>query len=237
MDSMTRSFHLACSAAASLVTMTIITWVAASGCSPERDAKLHSQGQAPAGAAPNGQATEQKSSEVNTQVDGIVWAGLQGTPPRYIDQGEDEGLGYSEVETKDVRAALVDAGFAVTREYYTSTRLAYEFTNRHPVCFYPVEWMPATEKFAENPERILSLPLNFSGEETRHIIFRKGEAHRFDKHIDAKGNLNLDSLIRDKSLRAVFPNNRFSRNHDKPTSEFAGTSCRLAEPSMGRCSC
>lgn len=149
--------------------------------------------------------SQQEEQVESLQENELIWAGLSGNPPRFIDFGEEKGLGYIEVQTKLIRKALVEAGFKLRYEYFSSARIAHEFSRKSPICFYPIEWKNPERTFATAPDRIYSIALDFTGEETRSIVIRKGEEARFSRYLDSKGNLVLKELLQDVTLKTLLP--------------------------------
>lgn len=138
----------------------------------------------------------------------IVFAGLSGSPPRYIDQGAFRGTGWEEYETQEIRRGLRADGFDIKLEWMTPARIEHEFASGSPICFWPVEWKNPVQLFSKQTNRIYSIPLKIRGDEHRSILFKRENSPKFAKHIDQKGNLNLDSLLRDPKLKTLLVRNQ-----------------------------
>ena len=85
----------------------------------------------------------------------------------------------------------------------TPARIAHEFKIGNPICTYPVKWRDPAKTFAAKPDRIYSIPIRLEGDESRKIIFRQEDLPNFQKHFDKKGDLNIDSLLQDKTLKTL----------------------------------
>ena len=108
-----------------------------------------------------------------------------------------------EYQTQEVRKGMIQDGFNIRRDWMTPARIAYEFKQNHPICTYPAEWNHPEKLFSKRPDRIYSIALNLGGEESRSIIFSRDDFSRFKKHLDNKGNLDLDALFPDTTLKTV----------------------------------
>lgn len=133
----------------------------------------------------------------------IVFAGLSGLAPRYIETGPFKGMGWIENHTLEIRKGLEQDGFQIKQEWMTPARIAHEFRVKSPICLYPAEWNRPNELFKKKPDRLYSLALTLGGEEHRSIVFRSIHKKKFQKHVDSKGNLNLEALIHDPSLKTL----------------------------------
>lgn len=182
--------------AASLGGLVLALWLAYEWSSPSKKSPSHSS------QSGNPAAESKPSSEGGVKE--IVWAGLAGVPPRYFDSGENRGLGYLEVQSKEIRKALTGAGYQLRYEYYATPRLDYEFTQKRPLCFYPFQWRDPKTYFQKKTDRILSIPLDFN-ESSHKIIIRKGEEQRFKHLRDKTGNIKLSHLLRDTGLKTLLP--------------------------------
>lgn len=130
----------------------------------------------------------------------LVFAGLSGTPPRYIDAGPDKGLGYLEMQTEAVRKGLKSDGFRVRQEWMTPARIEHEFKIGSPICTYPLDWNHPERIFARKPDRLFSIALDFHEELGIPILFRRSDLPRFKKYIDKKGDLKIDELLEDRDF-------------------------------------
>ena len=139
----------------------------------------------------------------NAEGQSIVFAGLSGVPPRFIDQGPDKGYGWAEYETYEIRKALKEEGFSIKQDWMTPARIAHEFKIGSPICTYPVKWRDPAQTFATKPDRIYSIPIRLEGNESRKLIFHQEDLPKFQKHFDKKGDLNIDSLLQDKALKTL----------------------------------
>lgn len=137
--------------------------------------------------------------------DEILWAGLAGNPPKYFDTGESKGLGYLEFQTKIIRKALIQAGFKLRYEYFSSARVSHEFRRHQPICFYPSEWSNPKKVFSTPPDQIYSIGLTFSGDESRTILVRKADEEKFKKFLDERGRLRLRELLNDRAFKTLLP--------------------------------
>lgn len=133
----------------------------------------------------------------------LIWAGISGQSPRYIDSGSNRGLGWIEYETREVRRALERAGFHLKMEYMTPARIEHEFRSKNPICFYPVDWANPKTAFTRHPDRILSLTFNLVGDTSRSILIRRQDIQHFDPFRDAKGNINLEALLLKSNLKTL----------------------------------
>lgn len=138
----------------------------------------------------------------------LIWAGLSGLTPKFIDSGPNRGTGWVEYQTLGIRKALSEEGFGVEVQYMTPARIAHELRKKSPICFYPVEWKDPKNTILSANDRIYSVPLDLGGETSRKIIFNKLDLPRFKKHIDPKGDLLLDSLLKDQSLKTLLVRDR-----------------------------
>ena len=139
----------------------------------------------------------------NATSEPIVFAGLSGLSPQFIDQGPDKGYGWAEYETYEIRKALKEEGFSIKQDWMTPARIAHEFKIGSPICTYPVKWRDPAKTFATKPDRIYSIPIKLEGDESRKLIFHKEDLSKFQKHFDKKGDLNIDSLLQDKALKTL----------------------------------
>lgn len=141
----------------------------------------------------------------------IIFAGLSGHPPQFIDSGPNRGMGVLENETQEIRKALAHNGYKTRMEYWTPARIAHEFRKGSPVCTYPVEWSDPVQTFAQRPTKIYSIPLKLEGEINRSVTFKSGLKARMERHIDRKnknGNLDIKSLLADTSLKTLLVRDR-----------------------------
>ena len=150
------------------------------------------------------ESTEKSSITRNdTASQSIVFAGLSGVPPQFIEQGPDKGYGWAEYETYEIRKALKEEGFSIKQDWMTPARIAHEFKVGSPICTYPVKWRDPAKTFATKPDRIYSIPIKLEGNESRKVLFRQKDLPKFQKHFDKKGDLNIDSLLQDKALKTL----------------------------------
>ena len=84
----------------------------------------------------------------------IIFAGLSGVPPRYIESGPDKGSGWIEYKTLEVRKGMKEDGFNFKVEYMSPARIAHEFHVGNPICTFPVSWNNTPGRFAKKPDRI-----------------------------------------------------------------------------------
>ena len=103
------------------------------------------------------------TSGTNEGSQSIVFAGLSGVPPQFIDQGPDKGYGWAEYDTYEIRKALKEEGFSIKQDWMTSARIAHEFRIGSPICTYPVKWRGPVKTFATKPDRIYSIPIKNRG--------------------------------------------------------------------------
>lgn len=133
--------------------------------------------------------------------DALVFAGLSGVPPRFIDSGPDKGMGWVEYQTQYVRKGLKADGFQIQQEWMTPARIEHEFRKGSPICTYPARWSHPEELFAKEPDRIYSLALDFESERVLSILVNAKDAERFGKFLDPKGDIILDRLVEDKAFK------------------------------------
>ena len=133
----------------------------------------------------------------------IVFAGLSGVPPQFIDQGPDKGFGWAEYDTYEIRKGLKEEGFSIKQDWMTPARIAHEFKIGSPICTYPVKWRDPAKTFAAKPDRIYSIPIELEGDESHKLIVHQEDLPKFKKHFDKKGDLNIDSLLQDKALKTL----------------------------------
>lgn len=143
-----------------------------------------------------------------TDQDEIIFAGISGLAPRYIESGPDRGFGWVDRQTLEIRKGMKIDGFRIKQEWMTPARIAHEFKKKHPICVYPVEWHHPESVFKQKPDRIYSIGLEFGGEASRSIIFNKEDYPKFKKFVDLKGDLILEALIRDSSLKTLLVRDR-----------------------------
>ena len=77
-----------------------------------------------------------KSTDSQNQ---IIFAGLSGQPPKYIENGPERGPGWLEYHTHEIRKGLKEDGFNVKQDWMTPARIAHEFRIQSPICIYPAE--------------------------------------------------------------------------------------------------
>ena len=111
----------------------------------------------------------------------IVFAGLSGLSPQFIDQGPDKGYGWAEYETYEIRKALKEEGFSIKQDWMTPARIAHEFKIGSPICTYPVKWRDPAKTFATKPNRIYSIPIKLEGDEFYKLIFHKEDLSKISK--------------------------------------------------------
>lgn len=148
-------------------------------------------------ASPNSKANAPSTNEE------IIFAGLSGSPPRYIDSGPDRGNGWLEFETREIRKGVQGDGIPLKLDWMTPARIAHEFRVGNPICTWPAKWQDPGKVFATKPDRIYSIPLRFEGNESHEILFHKTDAWKFKKHLRSNGDLNLNSLLKDQSLKTL----------------------------------
>lgn len=138
----------------------------------------------------------------------IIFAGISGLPPRFIESGPNRGTGWLEYETQEVRKGMEADGFRLQQEYFTPARIAHEFQKGSPICTFPFEWTNPKQTFASKPDRLYTIALDFDEESGRSILFNRDDQPRFQKHLDRNGNLILDHLLEDPSLKLVLVRNK-----------------------------
>lgn len=134
----------------------------------------------------------------------IVFAGISGNPPRFIDSGPNKGTGWMDYETLEIRKGLKQSGFEIDYDWFTPARIAHEFKAGSPICTWPTKWQNPKQLFSKKPDRLYSIALNFEGDESHTILYHPEDAEKFTKHVDSKGDLKIDSLIHDSSLKTLF---------------------------------
>lgn len=152
--------------------------------------------------------------------DQIVFAGISGNPPRFIDSGPNRGTGWMEYQTLEVRRGMRVDGFHLKQEYMTPARIAHEIKLGNPICTYPVEWNHPEKLFAAPQDRLYSIALDFGDEGGRSILFHKADQLKFQKYIDSKGDLDVDSLLEDQSLRTVLIRDKDYGRFNQKLTEF-----------------
>lgn len=152
--------------------------------------------------------TATEATAAASQGEKLVFAALSGTSPQYIDEGPYKGQGWLEYQTRSIRKGLTQDGIPWVTEYMTPARIAHEFRKNTPICFYPVEWSHPKREFQSRPDRILSVPLNLVGDSNRSILIDRKDLPKFRKHLDEKGDLKLESLISDRTLKSVLVRDR-----------------------------
>ena len=121
------------------------------------------------------------TSDSNATSQSIVFAGLSGLSPQFIDQGPDKGYGWAEYETYEIRKALKEEGFSIKQEWMTPARIAHEFKIGSPICTYPVKWTDPAKTFATKPDRIYSIPISLEGNESRRAAISPGGFAKISK--------------------------------------------------------
>lgn len=144
--------------------------------------------------------TSKKNSNIKKR---IIFAGISGASPRYIDHGPLKGMGWMEFEISEIKKGLINDGFDIIDEYMSPARIAYEFKGGNPICVWPTEFKNPEKIFSTRPDQIYSIPLKISGDESHKIMFHKDEIEKFKKHMQDNGNINIDSLLRDRSLKTI----------------------------------
>lgn len=168
-------------------------------------------------------APESGVAPENESKNQITFAGFSGLPPKFIDSGLDKGLGWLEYHTQEVRKGLQADGFEIKQEWMTPARIAHEFEQKSPICVYPFEWNDPDRVFAQKPNRIYSIPLNVGGEYNRSIVYRAEDDPRFAKHLDPKGDLNLESLLKDRTLKTLLIRDRDYGRLSRMVTEYNAT--------------
>lgn len=131
----------------------------------------------------------------------IIFAGLSGIPPRFVEDGPMKGMGWMEHQTFPIRKGLIQDGFTIQSEYMTPARIAHEFRVRNPICVYPTEWSNPKQTFAKKPSRIYSIPYSIGGDSTSFLVARTVDLPKFNRHRDGLGNIKLEDLLRDPNLK------------------------------------
>lgn len=158
--------------------------------------------------SPSSGSTLSGGSSPTSPRDAIVFAGISGNPPRFIDSGPEKGNGWVEYQTLEVRKGMRREGFNLVTEYMTPARIAHEFKIKSPICTFPYEWNNPKKFFAKAPELIVSVPLTVLGEENRSIVFHREDLPKFKRHMDQGGTINLRSLLSDQALKTVLIRNK-----------------------------
>lgn len=153
----------------------------------------------------------------------LIFAGVSGESPKYIDSGPNRGLGWAEYQIREVKRALEEAGFKIRQEYFTPARIAHEIKMKTPLCTYPVEWSNPVSRVKSEREKLFSIPIDLSGEEKETLLVHKRDLERFKKYRDAQGDINLDALLRDSTLQTVLVRDK------EYATRFNGLSGTLAE--------
>lgn len=131
----------------------------------------------------------------------IIFAGISGLPPRYIDTGPDKGLGWMEYNTHEIRKGMKQDGFVIKQEWMTPARIEHEIRIGSPICTYPVEWNHPEKLFGSKPDRLYTLALDFEEESGKFILFHKADQAKFARHLGPDGDLKMDRLLEDRSLK------------------------------------
>lgn len=167
----------------------------------------------------NHENEKEKISETNRQSTNnndkmtIYWAGLSGVYPQFMatnSEGHDQdqsqflekGMGYLEAYIRPIKANLTQKyGIKIIDEYMTPARLEYEFSRPSKIiCAFPYIWKNPKQEFKNGVKFLYSVGLEFSGDKKSSILTLKKKKDLFNKHIDKLGNINIDSLLKDKSL-------------------------------------
>lgn len=145
----------------------------------------------------------QPASESPPEPDQIVFAGLSGVPPKFFDSGPNQGQGWVENQTLEIRKGMKEDGFYLKQEYMTPARISHEFKRGAPICTYPVVWSHPEELFKKKPDRLYSIAVTLEAEGRHSILFKKANAPRFKQYIQPNGDLDLKSLLQDPSLKTL----------------------------------
>lgn len=135
----------------------------------------------------------------------LWWPGISGQYPKYIVRKGMKGLGWEEFPVFQIKERLkAEYGVTIVDWMVSPSRLDREFyLNRRPVCIFPFKWSDPDTYFKKPQNHLLSYALDFAGDETLGILIRKSEISRYIDFIDAKGNLNLQKLIRSKKFKTA----------------------------------
>lgn len=133
----------------------------------------------------------------------IIWAGVSGLPPKYIDSGPNKGTGWLEVQTLAIRKLLERQGFQIQIEYFTPARIEHEFQSGSPICTYPDEWRDPKTLFEKKPDRIRSISLDLAGDSSASLLIPKRRMDLFRPYLDQKGDIDLTRLLTQSSLKTL----------------------------------
>ena len=150
------------------------------------------------------QVTAFSSPSPSPDSDTIIFAGISGHPPRFIDSGPNRGTGWVENMTQEVRKGMKEDGFKIKLEWMSPARIAHEFRVKSSICTFPFAWNDPKATFEKKPDRLYSIALDFEEESEHSIMFDRNKLARFKKHVNAKGDLNIEHLLDDPTLKVVF---------------------------------
>lgn len=132
----------------------------------------------------------------------LIFAGLSGRSPEYIDSGPDKGSGWMDVRTLEVRKGLKMEGFKIDEEWLTPARIEHEIRSGAPLCTYPAKWNNPRELFRNRPDRLYSIPLDFEEEQEKSLLVKRNKIEKFKPFIDPLGNIKIKDLLR-SSLKTL----------------------------------
>lgn len=132
----------------------------------------------------------------------IIWADDKHWPPWYF-QGEQSGQGMSQLMASYVMSHLEKLGYTYTFLEMTTPRMIELMKDeRRLVCGSDLVFSKTRAKsmlFSDQPS-MLALP---SG-----VLFLADKLNAFEKHFDVDGDIVIDQLMRDTSLRVGLDKNR-----------------------------
>jgi uncharacterized protein (TIGR02285 family) len=149
--------------------------------------------------------SEEKAARVR-----LRWLSLTGLEPMFFSTGPMKGMGWVENYTDAIRSAMEANGIEVDMDYTTAARVEYELGLDGPICHFPFN-LRRPEKYFKTESKsklIHSYPLWLDGDKTAHIVIRKGERGRFEKHLRENGDLDLESVVRDPRLKTLLIRDR-----------------------------
>lgn len=135
----------------------------------------------------------------------LVWMGLQGQEPRYFEGKEMRGLGYDEYPVYALKNILRgDAQTKIIDWYGTSAKLEHELEqSTTSICTYPYAWKRGDLRRVLGQKSLVSLGLDFGTSQKRSILFLRKNLPRFARHLDASGDLSIQEVLSDRTLKTV----------------------------------
>lgn len=153
--------------------------------------------------SPNADSFELLQSREETDSNQIIFAGLSGVPPKFIDSGSNKGLGWVEHQTLAIRKGMKEDGFHLKQEWMTPARISHEFRKGSPICTYPAVWSRPEQVFSKKPDQLYTMALSVEPEGKHSILYKKSNAQRFQVYIKPNGDLDIDRLLRDPKLKTL----------------------------------